>query len=154
MIDELLERNRDFAEGARPDLGPLPRRGLVILTCMDHRVDPQAALGLEAGDAMVLRNPGGRVNDALLDDLEVLDQVARKRGSALGELELILMEHTECGANALTSTDPHDGVRADLDALAANPGLPDSLGVTGLVYDVNTGRAELVERRAPLRRAG
>jgi carbonic anhydrase len=47
--------------------------------------------------------------------------------------------------------DPHAAVRVDIDALAANPLIPASLSVTGLVYDAETGRAELVERRAPLR---
>jgi carbonic anhydrase len=135
------------------DLPPLPRRNLVILTCMDHRVDPLAALDLQLGDAMVLRNPGGRVTPALVEDLEALDRVAQVRGSALGELELILMEHTDCGANALTSTDPHEGVRGDIEALAASPSVPGSLTVSGLVYDTDTGRVEQVERRAPLRPA-
>jgi len=133
------------------DLPPLPRRKIVILACMDHRVDPLAALELEFGDAMVLRNPGGRVTPALIEELGVLDQVARARGSALAELELVLMQHTDCGANALTSTDPHDGVRADLEALAAESSIPDSLGVAGFVYETATGRVEEIARRSRLR---
>jgi carbonic anhydrase len=149
--DELLDRNRAYAESPPGELPPLPRRGLVILTCMDHRVDPMAALGLELADAMVLRNPGGRVTPALIENLLVLDQVARERGSSLAELELVLMQHTECGANALTGTDPYEGIGADLEALAANQILPDSLSVTGLVYETATGRLEQVERRERLR---
>jgi carbonic anhydrase len=133
------------------DLPPLPRRNLVILTCMDHRIDPLAALDLELGDAMVIRNPGGRVTPDLIQSLEILDQVARNRGSALAELELVLMQHTDCGANSLTSTQPRDGVRADLEALAAAESIPDGLSVVGLVYDTATGRVEEVERRSPLR---
>jgi carbonic anhydrase len=133
------------------DLPPLPRRNLVILTCMDHRIDPLAALDLEHGDAMVIRNPGGRVTPQVIRDLEILDQVARARGSALDELELVLIQHTDCGANALTSTQPQDGVRGDIEALAAAPSIPGALSVMGLVYDTETGRVEEVERRSPLR---
>jgi carbonic anhydrase len=149
--DELLDRNRAYAESAPRDLEPLPRSGLVILTCMDHRVDPVAALGLGLGEAMVLRNPGGRVTPALVEDLLVLDQVARRRGASLAELELILMQHTDCGANSLTDTDPYEGIRADIETLAASQTVPDSLSVTGLVYDTASGRLELIERRAPRR---
>jgi carbonic anhydrase len=129
----------------------LPRRNLVILTCMDHRIDPLAVLDLELGDAMVIRNPGGRVTPDLIRDLGILDQVARARGSSLGELELILMQHTLCGANALTSTEPREGVRTDIESLANEASIPGSVSVKGVVYDTETGRVELVERRAPLR---
>ena len=153
MLEDLLANNEEFVRGRSGDLPALPARGLVILTCMDHRVDPAAALGLELGDAMVLRNPGGRVTPELIEDLETLDRVARARGSALAELELVLMQHTDCGANALTSTEPEAGVQGDIEALAAAQAIPDSLSVTGLVYDTGTGRLELVERRSPLRPA-
>jgi carbonic anhydrase len=86
----------------------------------------------------------------------------------------VLQQHTDCGITRLTGpqhrdqlagllgvspaaladipiADPHDAVRFDIEALAANPLLPDTLSVSGLVYDVATGRAELVERRSPLR---
>ena len=155
------------------ELPPLPRKGLVILTCMDHRVDPLAALDLEVGDAMVLRNAGGRVTPAFLRDLEVLGRVAAKRGGDLGELELILMQHTSCGAGSLAEddperaaaylgvpadrleerspTDPWAGVRADVEVLAADQSVPGSITVTGVVYDVDARTVETVERRAPLR---
>jgi carbonic anhydrase len=176
MIDDLLERNRAYAAGASADLPKLPERRLVVLTCMDHRIDPVAALGLELGDAMVVRNAGGRVTPRFLETLGVLDRIAAKQGSGLGEFELILMQHTECGAGGLADSDPdalaaylgvtpdelesksagdpYAGIRVDLDALASNPAVPDSLSVAGLVYDVNTRHAELIERRAPLRGRG
>lgn len=173
MLDELLENNRRFAAGDRGQLPPLPRRGLVVLTCMDHRIDPAQALGLELGDAMVIRNPGGRVTPAFVRNLSVLDRVAAKAGSGLAELELILMQHTECGAGNLAGehddllaaqfeiapeevegkapTDPREGVRIDVEVLAADPSVPGPLSVAGVVYDTRTGRVELVERRSPLR---
>jgi carbonic anhydrase len=137
-----------------PDLPALPRRGLVVLTCMDHRVDPAGALGLELGDAMVLRNAGGRVTPAVIEELGVLEKVAEKRGGSLAELELVLMQHTECGAALVAPDvpdDPADRVRLDIEALEADPRLPDSLAVTGLVYETATGRVEQVEKRARLR---
>jgi carbonic anhydrase len=126
----------------------------VILTCMDHRIDPLAALELQLGDAMVLRNAGGRVTPAFLRDLEILGRVAAGRGSTLADLELILVQHTKCGAAEVTgAADPPERIRSDLETLAAEPSVPDSLAVTGMVYDVDTGSAETVERRAPLRPA-
>jgi carbonic anhydrase len=123
----------------------------------------------------VIRNAGGRVNPAFLQNLAMLGLVARSRGGDPSSFELILMPHTKCGvaglgdehAGALASyfditadqlaakaiADPHEGVQVDLEALAANPAVPDSLTVSGMVYDVDTGEAEVVERRAPLRPA-
>lgn len=169
MLDELLENNRRFAAEDRGELPPLPRRGLVVLTCMDHRIDPSRALGLELGDAMVMRNPGGRVTPGFVRNLSILDRVAAKAGSGVEQLELVLMQHTECGAGSLAGaddellaehfgiapdevavkfpSDPYAGVRVDIDVLAADPSVPAPLSVTGLVYETRTGRVELVERR-------
>jgi carbonic anhydrase len=171
--DSLIEGNRTYGERVSTDLPRLPRRGLVILTCMDHRIDPVAALGLELGDAMVIRNAGGRVTPSSIQSLRILDRVASRRGSGLSELELVLMQHTDCGAGGLAGehdellaahfgvpadqletkapSDPYEAVRVDIDALAGDRAVPGSLSVTGLVYDVASGHAELVERRAPLR---
>jgi carbonic anhydrase len=146
---------------------------MVILTCMDHRIDPVFALGLDPGDAMVLRNAGGRVTPAFMRDLEMLRLVTAKRGGDPGGLELVLMQHTRCGAGSLAEdqpdraaaylgvpverlaerspTDPYEGVRADLETLAGDESVPGSISVTGVVYDVDTGRVEQVERRSPLR---
>src|SRR5213076_2158286 len=91
-----------------------------------------------------------------------------------GGFEIVLMQHTDCGVARLQGpeyeellgayfgippadlpsksiADPRGGIRADSEALASNPLVPGSLSVTGLVYDVQTGRADLVERRSPLR---
>ncbi len=173
MLDDLLDRNRTYAERHQDGLPSLPRRNLVVLTCMDHRIDPVAALGLELGDAMVIRNAGGRVTSAFLQNLAMLGLVAETRGGEASSFELVLMPHTECGVGGLTDkhadalaayfevlpdqldsmapSDPHEGIRVDIEALAGNPEVPASLSVTGLVYDVASGRVKLVERRAPLR---
>jgi len=175
MLDELLDRNRAYAERHQNGLPSLPRRSLVVLTCMDHRIDPVAALGLEVGDAMVIRNAGGRVTPGFLQNLEMLGLVAQTRGSEVASMDLVLMQHTQCGVgglmdahpdalasyfevqpdqlDSLAPADPREGIRADIETLAANPAVPSSLSVTGLVFDVATGQVELVERRAPLRDA-
>ena len=173
MLDELLERNRTYAEGHRDGLPSLPKRSLVVLTCMDHRIDPVAALGLDLGDAMVIRNAGGRATSSFIQNLAMAGLVARTRGAEPSSFELVLMQHTECGVGGLTDehsdalatyfevspdqldslapADPHEGVRVDIETLASNPAVPAALSVTGLVFDVATGQVELVERRAPLR---
>ena len=105
--DRLIERNAELSRelGARaftltPDLHAL------VLTCADHRVDPAHVLGLELGEAVVLRNPGGRVTPAFISELAVLATVAQMEGLETG-FELILMHHTDCGL--LGSTDPSSG---------------------------------------------
>ncbi len=156
-----------------PELPSLPRRGLVVLTCLDHRVDPIVGLGLDLGDAAVIRNAGGRVTPAFLQNLALLGLVASSRGGDPSSFELILMQHTKCGVGGLEEEhgvaladyfdvpadqvaakspgDPYVGVRVDIEALAANPAVPGFLTVEGRVYDVDSGETELVERRAPLR---
>jgi carbonic anhydrase len=176
MLDELLDRNRTYAERHRDGLPSLPRRDLVVLTCLDHRIDPAAALGLEVGDAAVIRNAGGRVTPSFLQNLAMLGLVAQTRGGEASSFELVLMQHTECGIGGLAAehsdalaayfevpadqlgakapADPYEGIRVDIEALASNPAVPSSLSVSGLVYDVATGQVEPVERRAPLRDGG
>jgi carbonic anhydrase len=174
-VEELLERNRRIAESAGGELPDLPRHRLVVLTCMDHRVDPAQVLGLELGDAVVIRNPGGRVTPAFLQQLAVLTQVFPEFERGEEPFELLLVQHTRCGFGGLVDharnhelvadyfgvptdrlaerspSDPHDGVRADIELLAATDDVPGSLAISGLVYDMDSRRLELIERRAPLR---
>lgn len=173
VIEELLERNARYAAEHDSGLPPVPRLQTVVVTCVDQRVDPADVLGLELGDAAVIRTVGGRVTPGVLQNLALLAQVVAANGMT-GGFELILMQHTQCGMARLDGPeqrdgladylgvpvseldskeikDPHAGVRVDMAELAANPLVPGELSVTGLVYDVGTGRASLVERRAPLR---
>jgi len=174
-LDELLDRNRRIAEGADGELPALPRSRLVVLACMDHRVDPAAVLGLELGDAVVIRNPGGRVTPAFVQQLEVLTRVFPQVAAGEDSFELALIQHTECGFARLSGAeehrglvagyfgvpperlgerapgDPYEGVRADIELLAGEESVPGSLAVAGLVYEMGSRRLELVERRAPLR---
>jgi carbonic anhydrase len=174
VVTELLERNARFAETNYEERPILPRLRAVVLTCGDSRVDPAHLLGLEHGDAGVIRNGGGRITPETLQILAILGNVRAAEGAGPEEFELILMQHTDCGISHLFADghldllasyfgvtpeelpgkspgDPYEGVRGDIKALADNPLIPASLSVTGLVYDVESGRAELIERLSPLR---
>ena len=111
-----------------------PRRALAVLTCMDSRLDPLRDLGLERGDAMVLRNAGATVSD----DMERSLRLAHEN---LGVNEVWLVGHTDCAAHggdldAVRAT-LHDGVRRVAGAL---PGF----SVRTLLYDLETGRVDPV----------
>jgi carbonic anhydrase len=103
-MDELLDRNRDFA-GSRPaaHVDIHPSRRLAIVTCMDSRLDVFAALGLGNGEAHILRNAGGVITDDVIRSLAI----SQRR---LGTREVMLIHHTDCGMQSLTD----DGFRAEL----------------------------------------
>jgi len=172
--DVMLERNAEFADTAfSAELKMMPSTGTVIVGCVDPRVDPVHVLGLKQGEAAVIRNVGGRINKPLLETLAVLAVVAKAAGRPDGARNLVLLQHTDCGiigchrhapallakhlgveADALDElaiTKPYEAVALDVAALRANKDLPDSLMVSGLVYDVKTGRIETVVPAAPLR---
>jgi carbonic anhydrase len=173
-VDELVERNRRFAEHGHQTLTTAPRLKACIVSCPDPRVDPAQVLGLELGDAAVVRAAAGRVSPIVMQQLLFLAQTAAAMGQSQDGLELILMQHTDCGIShflgeeyrdmlaaflgcatdeldARSPADPYEGIRVDIQILAANALLPATLAVTGLVYDVGTGRIDVIERRSPLR---
>ena len=174
FFDTLFERNAQFAEtDFTPDLKMLPSTGTIIVGCVDPRVDPVAVLGLKQGEAAVIRNVGGRINTSLLETLAVLRTVAKAAGQGAGVRSLILLHHTDCGIigcyhhapdllarhlgvetaalEGMAITDPYGSVRQDVAAIKANEQLPAGLVVSGIVYDVKTGRIENVVPPAPLR---
>jgi len=154
VTDDLVTRNRDYAAVHTTDRPLPPRLKLAVVACMDSRLDVFAMLGLEVGDAHVIRNAGGVVTDDVIRSLVVSQR-------KLGTEEVILVHHTDCGA--LTYTD--DGLRAelledtgqkpawspesftDLDAdlrqsmerVKTSPFLPKRDQVRGFVFDVATG---------------
>jgi carbonic anhydrase len=166
-ITTLQERNRAFASAfSEGDLPMRPRMWAVVLTCFDARVVPASFLGLELGDAFVIRNAGGRVTPVLVEDLAILSSLgAHMPSGAQPPLELILVRHTNCGmvrlagppvqqdvaerlgvpeeeVAALAVTDVAATVRADVERLRAMERLPDGLVVSGHVYNVATGVLE------------
>jgi carbonic anhydrase len=104
VIDDLVANNDTFAAGLpRQHLDVRPRRHLVIVTCMDSRLDVFAALGLREGEAHILRNAGGVITDDVIRSLAV----SQRR---LGTRAVMLIHHTDCGMQSLTD----DGFRAEL----------------------------------------
>jgi carbonic anhydrase len=104
VIDELLANNRAFADSLpAKHLDVHPSRKLAIVTCMDSRLDVFAALGLNDGEAHVLRNAGGVITDDVIRSLAV----SQRR---LGTREVMLIHHTDCGMQKITD----DGFRAEL----------------------------------------
>ena len=183
-LDSMLERNKDFAaqESAAGTLMPslpqaTPNLKAIIIGCADMRVDPAHVLGIKPGEALVLRNIGGRFNPSLLEQLALLGrigQVAGKIPGGGGEFHLIVLHHTDCGITRLVGdpallahffhikeedlkaksvSDPRTAVAVDLAALRAIPALPGSWLISGLVYDVATGLVEIVVPPAPIRTA-
>jgi len=180
-LDIMLERNRDFAarQVAVGTLMPslptqLPNVKAVIIGCADMRVDPEAILGLASGEAVVMRNIGGRITPGLLEQLGLLGrigEVAEAVPGAGGEFHLIVLHHTDCGITRLADDpamlagylqvredqlgakcieDPRAAVAADVAALRAVPGLPPGWLLSGLVYDVATAGVEVVVSPAPI----
>jgi carbonic anhydrase len=156
VTDEFLANNESYAAGfGKGDLSMTPAKQVAVLACMDARLDPARALGLEEGDAHVIRNAGGVVTDDAIRSLALSQRL-------LGTKEIILIHHTDCGM--LTFTDDEvkaqieqdTGIRPpfalesfkDLDAdvrqsiarITASPFVPDKSRVRGFVYDVKTGR--------------
>ncbi len=173
----LLDRNRFFAEQFEAgDLPIRPRMSTILLTCLDARVEPAHLFGLELGDALVMRNAGGRITPAVLEDLAILGVLAANMpGPGAMPPELVIMHHTDCGMSrfdnpalrqqlaerlglsvdevaAMAITDPVKTVQSDIERLRSTPGTPDQLVVSGLVYDVTTGTINQVVPPARLRR--
>ena len=106
VIDELVANNRRHADAlADTHLDVRPARALAIVTCMDSRLNVFAALGLQDGDAHVLRNAGGVITDDVIRSLAISQRL-------LGTREIMLVHHTDCGMQKVTD----DGFRAELQA--------------------------------------
>lgn len=168
----LLERNRQFASDfAAADLPILPKLRSVVLTCGDARVDPAHILGLELGDAVVIRNNGGRVTPEVVHEIAALSfLVARMDGAERGPFELIIIQHSECGAerfadpdlqralkeqlgvdvSSVAITDHELSLREDVERLRSAPEVPGHIVVSGFIYDVRHGHVREVIAPAAL----
>jgi carbonic anhydrase len=163
-FDPLLERNRAFAAtGVHEGLTPIPRHQVFVVTCIDGRVDPARILGLELGDALVMRNAGGRVTDEVIEEVAFVGHVTESMfGDEAPPFEVAVVHHTGCGTGFLADdefrrrfagrigadeavladravTDPTATVQADMERLRRSPLLPGHASVSGHVYDVDTG---------------
>jgi carbonic anhydrase len=175
----LLERNEQFARAYRPVALGLPAAQVVIVTCLDHRVDPATIFGLQLGDAPVIRNAGGRVTEAVIDDIAFLAYLAAQLGGGQGTggrlFEVAVIHHTQCGTGFLADpgfrqqaaaatgrseaaleasavADPHATVKADVQRLLGSALLSPEVSVSGHVYDIATGRVTTaIDARYPER---
>jgi carbonic anhydrase len=183
-LDQMLQRNKEFAakQSAAGTLMPslsqaLPNVKAMIVGCADMRADPAHVLGIKPGEAVVLRNIGGRITPGLLEQLGLLGRIGELAGEIPGgggEFHLILLQHTNCGAARLAGdpgmlahyfqvpegelkakevTDPRAAIAVDAAALRAIPALPAQWLLSGLLYDVATGLVEVVAAPAPIRPA-
>ena len=163
--DVLQSANEIYAgEFRKGDLPMPPGRRLAIVTCMDARLDPARFLGLEEGDAHVIRNAGGLVTEDAVRSLVISHWL-------LGTQEVAVLAHTDCGMltfsnddlrarlRAEAGADASDvdfrpfpnleaSVRASVQTIRESPLLPDSLAVSGWVYDVRSGRINEVAEAA------
>ena len=157
IVDEVTEANASYASGfAKGALPAPPGRRFAVVTCMDARLDPARFLGLEEGDAHVIRNAGGIVNDETIRSLVISHQL-------LGTQEALVIGHKGCGMLTFTNEDAHaklgpasetidfqpfpdvaERVRESVEAIRSHPLLGDGFGATGFVYDVESGRIERV----------
>jgi len=169
-----LTRNEAFAAGHGPAALAPPTAALIVVGCLDHRVDPALVLGIELGEAPVIRNAGGRVTPSLINDLAYVAFLARRVFGLEGPLfEVAVLHHTQCGTGfladggfrrqAATATgvleialeasavaDPYVTVEKDVRRLLTSPKLSPKVSVSGHVYDVETGRVTTtVEARHP-----
>jgi carbonic anhydrase len=153
--DELVRNAQAYREGFdKGDLPMPPRRRVAVVACMDARLAPYALLGLEEGDAHVIRNAGGVVTDDAIRSLAISQRL-------LGTEEIVLIHHTDCGMLTFADdefrrsieaetgvrppwaaeafADPEQDVRQSIARIGSSPFIPRKDRVRGFVYDVATG---------------
>jgi carbonic anhydrase len=156
VTDELLRNNEAYAASfEKGDLPLPPARGVAVVACMDARLDVHKILGLEEGDAHVIRNAGGVITDDEIRSLAISQRL-------LGTSEIILIHHTDCGMLTFTDDElkaqiqedvgvkPHfsmesfsdleEDVRQSIARIRNSPFVPNKDSVRGFVYEVETGR--------------
>jgi carbonic anhydrase len=156
ITDELLTNNDSYAGSfTKGDLPLPPAKRVAVVACMDARLDPARVLGLEEGDAHVIRNAGGVVSDDAIRSLAISQRL-------LGTQEIILIHHTDCGMLTFSDDEvkaqivedtgirPHfaleafddldDDLRQSIARIQASPFVPNKSSVRGFVYEVETGK--------------
>ena len=162
-FDEFVEANKEYAASFDQGDAPVPpARKVAVVTCMDARLHPEEFLGLDVGDAHVIRNAGGRVSDDAVRSLVISERL-------LGTEEIVVIHHTDCGMltfsnedltakikedlgvdttgrDFLPFSDLEQSVRDDVEILRNSDLIPDDITVTGAIYDVETGKIREVVR--------
>ena len=157
-IDETLRANQQYAANFKLGSLPIPpARRLAVLACMDARLTVEEFLGLNTGDAHIIRNAGGIVTEDALRSLLISHYL-------LGTNEFMIVNHTECGMQSFKDeelreqleqktgtavvgpdhfyafTDLCQNVRRQIQRIRAHPWIPKEITVRGFVFDVKTGR--------------
>jgi carbonic anhydrase len=167
-IEAALERNRSFADsGGHDGAVVFPELRLFVVTCLDPRVDPARFLDLGLGDAMVVRNVGGRVTREVINDVAFIGQMAENALPDGPLFEVAVIHHTQCGSAALSDEgfrrryadrtgadetaladrailDPVATVTSDVELLRSTSAISPRVTVSGHVYDVVTGLVETI----------
>jgi carbonic anhydrase len=156
VTDELLQNNAAYAESFdKGDLPLPPAKGVAVIACMDARLDVHKILGLEEGEAHVIRNAGGVITDDEIRSLAISQRL-------LGTREIILIHHTDCGMLTFSEDEvkrqiqeevgmkPHfslesfsnleEDVRQSIRRIQASPFIPHKDSIRGFIYEVETGR--------------
>ncbi len=155
VTDDLLTNNARYAESFAGPLPLPPAKGLAVVACMDARLDVYRILGLNEGEAHVIRNAGGVITDDEIRSLAISQRL-------LGTTEIILIHHTDCGMVTFTDDgfkksiqddtgikpawaaeafpDIDDDVRQSIARIKANPFVPNKDSIRDFVFDVATGK--------------
>jgi carbonic anhydrase len=154
--DDLLKANESYAKNFTKSAKPMPpAKKVAVVACMDARIETGRLLGLEEGDAHVIRNAGGVVSDDVIRSLAISQRL-------LGTAEIVLIHHTDCGMltfkdDALKAqieqetglrppfaleafSDPEDDVRQSIQRIKSSPFVPHKDNIRGFVYEVESGR--------------
>jgi carbonic anhydrase len=163
VTDELVRKAEHYSQGFdKGDLAMPPKKKVAVVACMDARLNPHALLGLEEGDAHVIRNAGGVVTDDAIRSLAISQRL-------LGTEEIVLIHHTDCGMLTFSDDDfrrqvEHEtgvrppwaaeafddlegDIRQSIARIEASPFVPRKDNVRGFVYDVHDGSLREVEGR-------
>jgi carbonic anhydrase len=159
---DIISSNTQFVDGFQhSELTGTARKGLAIVTCMDSRISPLTAVGMQAGDAKILRNAGARITDDVLRTLVLASYL-------LGVVRVLVMPHTDCRMANTDEASIHASIRdqfgvdtsslefrtvsnqrealaADVARIRTYPLLQKGVSVAGAIYNVSTGRLEPVD---------
>jgi carbonic anhydrase len=156
VTDELVRNNQTYAGSFKKGELPLPpAKHVAVLACMDARLDVHKILGLQEGDAHIIRNAGGAATDDAIRSLAISQRL-------LGTKEIILIHHTDCGMLTFHDDDLkrkieeetgirpafaleafanlEDDVKQSIARIKASPFIPNKSSVRGFVYDVRSGK--------------
>lgn len=159
---DILSANEQYVQGFQhSELTGTARKGLAVVTCMDSRISPLAVVGMQAGDAKILRNAGARVTDDVLRTLVLASYL-------LGVNRVLVMPHTDCrmaisdeasihatiksqfgvdtsSLEFCTSADQRESLASDVARIRSYPLLQKGVSVAGAIYNVSTGQLEPVD---------